>query len=578
MWVKIEFNLLVQFGQVFLGFPSNWHVGGWFPFPAGKLLGWTMFFNLLAAHAIRFKLTWKRSGIFILHAGVVTLLIGEYITREWQVEQRMVIDEGGMANYAFDTKSSELAFSTPGEGKAQNVTVIPSSQLQAAAKAKEETHLAPGRARRCRSARVHAELQDDEGPVPIGPVDHRCGQDSELRSARVGRIDPGGLGDRSEPDRRYPRLHRPALQEGIRRPRRHLRLGGAVREAAAADHRGKKFDLELRWTRHYKPFLLQLQKFTHEKYPGTQIPKAYISRVRIIDPERNVDREVDISMNEPLRYRGEAFFQAGFDEGTEKTTILQVVRNPGWTMPYIACFLVTLGLLIHFGIFLTQYLIRLKPTGQFRAASANAVAGPPQHWAIRFAPLFAAAVALLYIGSNLFSRTTDGNLDLTNVGRVPVQEGGRYKPLDTVARTSMRQVSRRESYVNSNGKDRPRSSGTSRRPAAAKPIQARRSRRRSSASITPNFRRSSAWSGAKECATPSKSSPRRPRNSAKRRRRRPASPTRTELLPRQGAGTGPQRKTPPRHYGRGLPEHAPAAGDRRLAELRGGQAAIRRRP
>jgi hypothetical protein len=39
-------------------------------------------------------------------------------------------------------------------------------------------------------------------------------------------------------------------------------------------------------------------------------------------------------------------------------TSLQVVRNPGWTLPYISCALVALGMLVHFGLHLVQFLMR----------------------------------------------------------------------------------------------------------------------------------------------------------------------------------------------------------------------------
>ena len=54
-------------------------------------------------------------------------------------------------------------------------------------------------------------------------------------------------------------------------------------------------------------------------------------------------------MNQPLRYDGKAFYQASFGKG-DTLSILQVVENPGWLLPYVSCVLVTVGLLIHFGI------------------------------------------------------------------------------------------------------------------------------------------------------------------------------------------------------------------------------------
>ncbi len=41
-------------------------------------------------------------------------------------------------------------------------------------------------------------------------------------------------------------------------------------------------------------------------------------------------------------------------------TVLQVVRNPGWLMPYIACAIGALGLIIHFGAGLLRFLNRGK--------------------------------------------------------------------------------------------------------------------------------------------------------------------------------------------------------------------------
>ena len=453
-FVKIDLNLLMQLGQVFLNLPSDWKLHGSFPFPAGKLIGWAMFFNLLAAHAIRFKLTWKRSGIFILHAGVITLLLGEYVTREFQVEQRMVITEGGSSNYAFDTKSSELAFISAGEGTSQKVAVVPGSfLLEALGNTKRVSH--PDVPVDIEVLAYYPNSKTTKVPYETDPdtirklkIQSFALQGSVESVPEVSGTDPNQVVD-------VPASIVKFYKKGAEELLGTFVLAVQQLKTQPFTVDGRTYNLDLRWTRHYKPFRLQLEKFTHEKYPGTNIPKAYTSRVRILDEERGVDREVDISMNEPLRYRGEAFFQAGFDEGTEKTTILQVVRNPGWTMPYIACILVTLGMLIHFGIFLVQYLTRLKPTGEFRTPEGIINQGPRLHWAVRYAPLAAALFAALYMSSNLFNKTTDGNLDLTSLGKIPVQEGGRYKPLDTLARTTLRQLTKREYYINTNKKDQP---------------------------------------------------------------------------------------------------------------------------
>jgi ResB-like family len=120
---------------------------------------------------------------------------------------------------------------------------------------------------------------------------------------------------------------------------------------------GKTYDVSLRFQRSYKPYTFHLLKFTHDIYPGTDIPKDFSSRVRLVDPSRGEDREVLIYMNSPLRYHGETFYQSGFLPG-DKGTILQVVRNPGWLMPYFSCGLVVLGMLVHFGLHLVTFIRR----------------------------------------------------------------------------------------------------------------------------------------------------------------------------------------------------------------------------
>lgn len=67
-------------------------------------------------------------------------------------------------------------------------------------------------------------------------------------------------------------------------------------------------------------------------------------------------------MNDPLRYAGETFYQSGYDENDPKVTILQVVRNPGWLTPYFACVLVSLGLVVQFGMHLIEFTRKRRKT------------------------------------------------------------------------------------------------------------------------------------------------------------------------------------------------------------------------
>ncbi len=139
---------------------------------------------------------------------------------------------------------------------------------------------------------------------------------------------------------------------------------------------GKAFEMAMRFKRYYKPYSLTLLNFTHERYPGTDLPKDFRSRVRIVNPVKNENRETEIFMNNPLRYEGLTFYQAGFDPDndklTNKVTIFQIVKNPGWLTPYFACVIVGLGLIVQFMIHLVGFARkRIQPV------TATAAAGKP---------------------------------------------------------------------------------------------------------------------------------------------------------------------------------------------------------
>src|SRR5262245_44547928 len=128
-FVMIDLRGVTDFGKVFLGFSENWNLNIKLPFPGGNTIGWLMFINLLAAHAIRFKLTWRRSGIFLLHAGVIVLLAGEFMTGQMAVETRMMIKEGESSRFVFHLDKHEIAFIDTSNPNHDDVIVVPGEQI-----------------------------------------------------------------------------------------------------------------------------------------------------------------------------------------------------------------------------------------------------------------------------------------------------------------------------------------------------------------------------------------------------------------------------------------------------------------
>ena len=91
--------------SVFSGSSSSMRV----PMPGGALLGLGLLVNLVAAHVVRFGATRRKAGILAIHAGLIVLLAGEFVTGAASREGLMRIDEGGSASFLEDVRRVELA-------------------------------------------------------------------------------------------------------------------------------------------------------------------------------------------------------------------------------------------------------------------------------------------------------------------------------------------------------------------------------------------------------------------------------------------------------------------------------------
>ncbi len=463
-YVQIPFRIFYYIPGFKSFMPQPSEIQGSFPFPGGYLIGAVMLINLLAAHAVRFKLSWKRSGILILHAGIVVLLLGELVAGLCQVEGRMSIDEGGSADYVYHTETPELAIIKTSDPSHDEVVAIPKGLLKQGARISYEqlpfdveiVRYMPNSVLRRPGPDVHNPASAGAGLEWVA-VEKRegTGVDSEQRidiaSAYVNflRKDNGQS------------LGTYLLSVWVSEEAQFDSQAQAVEVATGPSgwfH--TTYEVALRFKRTYKPYTIHLIDFTHDRYPGTDRPKNFQSRVRLVDPSRNEDRLVPISMNSPLRYRGEAFCQRGFKPG-DNGTILQIVDNPGWLMPYVACTMVTLGLLIHFLINLVGFLNKLvqspSPAARVTQAPVKRKKSVPipepvtptttdTDWVKILVPAGVVLLAVGYLLSHVRPPMSPEGLDLHEFGKLPVQHDGRYKPLDTLARNSLMIISKRQTF------------------------------------------------------------------------------------------------------------------------------------
>lgn len=316
-------------------------------FPGGYFLGGLLLINLITAHVYRFKLEWRKAGIQLTHFGLILLLVGELLTGLFQKESQMRLDEGETKNYSESYRDVELALLDTTDPKFNAVVAIPQAVLSDGGGVQ---HPALPFQVRIRDYYPNAMLQMRDRAPDAPPA---------IATAGIGpRVAMIPLALTYKMDER----NSPAANIEIIGPEGSLGtwlVSPLLGMPQAFDYQGRKWEIALRFKRYYRPFSLTLLKFTHEKYAGTEIPKNFASRVVLKSEDRHEDREILIYMNNPLRYAGLTFYQASF-EG-EHTSILQVVRNPSWALPYVSCILMALGLIVQFGMHLIKFIQRRNP-------------------------------------------------------------------------------------------------------------------------------------------------------------------------------------------------------------------------
>ena len=312
-------------------------------FPGGYLLGGILTLNLIANYIRRYKFNRANIGLLTVHLGLVLLLVGQLFTDLLSTESAMNLQLEETKNYSEDFFASELVVADTTDPDTARVVSIPTTLLSTTSSV----------------------------PLPQKPFDLQVQQfwpNAELlEKAATGAVASGateGVGKsllvQSRPptvkmdERNVPAATVTLSDAG--KPLGTWLVSGLLRPQTFT-HEGRSYEIAMRPKRHYTPYSLTLLDLRHDVYPGTDIPKNFSSRVRIENPVSGEKREVLIYMNSPLRYQGLTYYQYQMAaRGPVKSSTLQVVRNPGWLTPYLACILVGVGLTWQFMAHLIGFL------------------------------------------------------------------------------------------------------------------------------------------------------------------------------------------------------------------------------
>jgi hypothetical protein len=347
--------------------------------PGGYLIGTLLVVNLVAAHIYRFQLTTKKIGIQLAHVGVILLLVGQLATDMLAREMQMRLSEGETKHYSESETDYELVFLN-----GDQVTAIPERLLRQGDELKIQGLPFAIRVKsfwKNSDASFRAPMMKNAPPVASDGIalnfdfrqlpDVKTMDERNVPTAIIELKGPNGsLGDWAVSDWSGDAALVEAMQNSYAQQLGTGMTHTIARQLTAPQSieiNNQKFMFVMRPMRVYQPFSLTLLKATHTVYPGTDIPKDFRSRVELENSKTGEKREVEVSMNHPLRYAGLTFYQYQMDAGQiaqeagrVPSSVLSVVRNPSWLTPYIGCAIVGAGLVVQFLTHLVGFISKRK--------------------------------------------------------------------------------------------------------------------------------------------------------------------------------------------------------------------------
>ena len=417
----------------------------------------------LVACLLLFK---RKAGIVLLHLGIVGLMANELFVNATNEEQRMTIEEGETASQAIDIRSTELAIIDTSDAEFDEIIAIPQRKLVT-----DQT------------------IVDEQLPFHVKVVQFLKNSDIRPVQDPSRNLATQGIGIRNEAFA-IPPANGTDMDQVADFASAYVELTDKgtskslgtylvsqlvdVSRTDTVNVQGKPYRISLRFKTEYKPISMKLLDVEAEYYLATETPRNFSSQVVLSDSVNGATFEKKIWMNNPLRFAGETFYQTSYGRkpSGKEYTVLQVVKNRGWMIPYVCCMFTVIGLTVQFGSSLLGYLANRQQSlervrdSKISAGLAHAgfgmgelSQGTPWSWQTWLPSVIIVGFFVLYVGVELFKAQTGivrkDAMRLDLLGQIPITQGGRVQPLDSFARHTALQLSKRETVKNRNESNQP---------------------------------------------------------------------------------------------------------------------------
>ncbi len=442
----------------------------------------------------------KRGGVVLLHAGICMLLLNEIFVSLTNVEQRMSLYEGDTSGVATDVRACEFVVYDADVEDFEEGVVFPKRFFRHLGKISHDDlpfdfqFVEFHENAEIQRVQSQADLAKRKASHGIGLGRYLIPMEKSSGASTQQTVDmPCGyvqFFSKQNPDESYG-IHLVGEQA--------FRIG--LVDTITVD--GKTYNFALRLKRIEKPYKIKLIDVVKENYPGTETPKYYASTFELHDLKLDKKIQQKVEMNDPLRYGNDTIYQSGYqqlriDGQKYEVSTFQIVKNEGWMIPYMCCMFVVIGMILQIWIVFQRHIFKfiqqqqstetkeeiveavlekskkkkpsrkdvpprskdhaLEPDLLEPTTTGNWLSESSKYWV----PTIGIATALIcgLISIRPFLVGTDKNgYDMKRFGQIPVTSGGRVMPIDTLARNTLRKLSRKEAPHRPNRKS-PRVSAT----------------------------------------------------------------------------------------------------------------------
>ncbi|MFC2086812.1 cytochrome c biogenesis protein CcsA [Bacteroidota bacterium] len=183
------------------------------------------------------------------------------------------------------------------------------------------------------------------------------------------------------------------------------------------------------------PFSIKLLDFIVERYPGSNSPSWFESKVMVQDEEKNIKENRRIYMNNILKHRGYRFYQSSYDPD-ERGTILSVNYDfVGSLVTYIGYFFMALGMTLSIFNRNSRFLVLSNDINKLRNKRKS---------------ILQILIVLYFISTDGVNANKHFQIDKNHAekfGKLLVQDkGGRIEPLNTLNSEILRKMYRKDTY------------------------------------------------------------------------------------------------------------------------------------